>query len=319
MRLIFVGTTSSAINVLERLIKSTEHHLLGVVTQPDRCCGRGLKKSPLPIKELAQKHHYRLYQPAEINNPAFINQIKELSPDAVVVAGYGQIISQSLLVIPKYGWLNIHPSLLPKYRGASPVTHTILNGDDLSGVTIIKMTAQMDAGPIIAQESVPVKPDETTPQLEERLFNLGGTMLIHILPRLERDEIEFRRQSDDEATYAPRLTKKDGLINWQKPAFMIYNHIRAMQGWPGAYTFCYTQKYRALRVNVSRTRLGLKGETSSQPPGTIIKVTPQKLVVNTGDGILQLLELQPAGKRVMTAQDFINGYRIKEGDRYGNG
>ncbi|MBI4834344.1 MAG: methionyl-tRNA formyltransferase [Planctomycetes bacterium] len=317
MQILFAGTAPFAVPILEKLIVSKNHVILGVVTQPDRCQGRGLNIIPSPVKKLISKYHYPVYQPEDINDASFTQTLRKLNPEAVILAAYGQKISNTLLNIPPYGWINIHPSLLPKYRGAAPVAHAVLNSETLTGVTIMKMVSKMDAGPIMAQQSLMVKPEETTAELEQRLAGLGGELLLNTLAKLEKGEIETKSQFEEGVTLAPCMTKKEGLINWAQSAFKVYNHIRAMQPWPGAYTFYQRPGHKSIQVNLIRASLGLK-ESFNEPPGTIIAATKARLLVNTSDGAIHIEELKPAGKNAMSASDFINGYRVKKGDFFGN-
>jgi methionyl-tRNA formyltransferase len=331
MHIVFAGTAPFAVPILEKLIASKQHVMLGVVTQPDRCQGRGLNIIPSPVKRLISKYHYHIYQPENINDASFASILRKLNPEAVILAAYGQKVSNTLLNIPSKGWINIHPSLLPKYRGAAPVAHAVLNSETLTGVTIMQMVAKMDAGPIMAQQSLMVKPEETTAELEQRLAGLGGELLLDTLAKLERGEIETKSQFEEGVTLAPCMSKKDGLINWTQPAFAVYNHIRAMQPWPGAYTFYLRPEHplrglpmtgtkergKSIQVNLIRASLGLK-ENPNEPPGTIIAATKARLLVATTDGAIHIEELKPAGKSAMSASDFINGYRVKKGDAFGN-
>lgn len=328
MKYIFVGTSSFALPILQSLLKVKEHQLLGIITQPDRCKGRGLKETILPIKECGSKNNCQIYQPENINDVSFVEILKILVPDVIILAAYGQMISTKLLNIPQNGWINIHPSLLPKYRGASPVACAIMNGETITGVTLIKLVRKMDAGPIYTQEPLMIKPDETTPELEKRLSELGARMLLELLPRLESGKAELKEQVTDGVTFAPCFNKEDGLINWSKTSFQIHNHIRAMQPWPGAYTFylsCTSTNIskvqgssgdKKVQINIIKSGL-IDVEDNTHKPGTIIEASKDKLLINTGKGIIQINELQPSGKRVMNARDFINGYRVKKGDSCG--
>ena len=315
MQYIFVGTSSFALPILQSLLKAKEHQLLGIITQPDRCKGRGLKETALPIKECGTKNNCQMYQPENINDASFASMLKILQPDVIILAAYGQMISTKLLTIPKHGWINIHPSLLPKYRGASPVACAIMNGETVTGVTLIKLVKKMDAGPIYIQHPLHINPDETTPELEKRLSDLGARMLLELLPQVESGKAELKEQVTEGVTFAPCFNKKDGLINWSKTALQIHNHIRAMQPWPGTYTF-FSSGDKKLQINIIKS--GLMGnKDNTDKPGTIVEASKDKLLVNTGNGIIRINELQPAGKRVMNARDFINGYRVKKGNSYG--
>ena len=318
MRIIFVGTASFAVPILEKLINAPEHQIICVVTQPDNCGGRGLKETVTPIKEIALKHKLHVFQPPNINEQSVAEELKRHMPEAIILTAYGQIVSNYLLEIPKYGWINVHPSLLPKYRGAAPIAHSILNGDNITGVSIIKMVKKMDAGPILAQQSLVMNPDETALQLEKRLADLGAIILLEVMHNLKTGETEPREQHPEEMTLAPCFKKEHGLINWTLSATQIINHIRAMEPWPGAYTHFYSDTHKKVRVMITKANIALKEENFKDPPGTIVKVIKDALFVNSGKGLVQINELQPAGKKIMPARDFINGYRVKKGDRYGS-
>jgi methionyl-tRNA formyltransferase len=318
MRIIFVGTASFAVPILEKLINTPEHQIICAVTQPDSCGGRGLKETVTPIKEIALKHKLHVFQPPDINEQFVAEEMKRHMPEAVILAAYGQIVSNYLLEIPKHGWINVHPSLLPKYRGAAPIAHSILNGDNITGVSIIKMVKKMDAGPILAQQSLIMNPDETALQLEKRLADLGAVILLDVIRKLETGETDPREQHPEEMTLAPCFKKEDGLINWTLSSAQIINHIRAMQPWPGAYTYYFSDTHKKIKVSITKANIALKEENFRDAPGIIVKVIKDALFVNTGKGLMEIGGLQPAGKKPMSARDFINGYRVKKGDRYGS-
>lgn len=318
MRIIFAGTSDFAVPILERLIETREQEIKMVITQPDRRRGRGLKEVPSPVKELSLKYRLPLAQPVSINDPAFQPVLEKMAPDLAVVAAYGQKLSARILSLPRFGWINIHPSLLPRYRGAAPVNYALWHGDTQTGVTIFRMTEQMDAGPIISQRAVPINEEETAVELGHKLALVGRELLIETLQQFEDNKVSFKAQDESAVTYAPRLKKENGLINWTDSAERIRNQVRAMQPWPGAYTFYKSPKQGNLKIAIMRVETSEPAETSEKPTaGTVIDLSVAGIVVTTGAGRLTLKELKPAGKRPMTAQAFINGYRIKKGDRFG--
>lgn len=333
MRIIFAGTSGFAVPVLEALIKAGRHTLIGVITQPDQISGRGLKKTASPVKETAVAHHLNLFQPASINEPAFQETLSGLAPEIMVVAAYGQKLSQEVISLPRHGCINIHPSLLPKYRGSAPINYALWNGETETGVTIFKIVEKMDAGPMLAQQKLVIEPEETAEQLGMRLARLGAELLMETLTRLEQGEVKLTPQDESKVTYAPRLKKSDGLIDWRLEALRIKNLVRAMQPWPGAYTFHRSPKpdspaspkafggsagrRDALKIDLVKVEIINSVSSSNSLPGMVEEITNDAIIVRTGRESLAIKELKPAGHRVMTARDFVNGYRIKKGDHFG--
>ena len=277
-----------------------------VVTRPDRPAGRGLKLHPTPIKELAQELGLPLLQPEKINRE--VEYLKELQPDVAVVVAYGQILSKDVIEVPRLGTVNLHASLLPKYRGAAPVQWALMRGETVTGVTTFLIDEGLDTGPILLQREVPISPEDTAGTLEKKLAEVGAELMIETLKGLRDGTIRPKPQDDSQATYAPKITKELARIDWAKSAPEIHNLVRAMEPVPGAFTF-----YKSRRLKVHRTRV-VPEPPSGGEPGEVLGVGDEGLWVATGDGILELLEVQPEGKRRMSGRDFANGYRVQEGE-----
>jgi len=283
-----------------------------VVTRPDKPAGRGLKLHPTPIKELAQELDLPLFQPEKVNRE--VERLKELKPDVTVVVAYGQILSRDVIAVPRLGTVNLHASLLPKYRGAAPVQWALMRGETVTGVTTFLIDEGLDTGPILLQREVPIAPEDTAGTLEKKLAEVGADLMVETLVGLRDGTVRPRPQDDAQATYAPKITKEMARIDWTKSAQELHNLVRAMEPTPGAFTF-----YKGRRLKVHRTRVvpeppssGSKGE-----PGTVVGVGDEGLRVATGGGVLELLEVHPEGKRRMSGRDFANGYRVREGERLG--
>lgn len=298
--LVFMGTPSLAVPLLEGLIDSYE--VVGVVTQPDRRAGRGRKMVAPPVKELALAHHLYVLQPKSLRKPDVINELKGLKPEAIVVAAYGQILPPEVLAIPPWGCLNVHPSLLPKYRGAAPIAGAILAGEEETGVTIMLMDEGMDTGPILAQRRLMIEPEDTTESLSEKLARLGADLLLETLPLWLRGEIAPQPQDDSQATYTKPIAKEDGLIDWLLPAVEIWRRCRAYYPWPSAYTYWQGKPLKILRAKPIPQWRGFEG------PGQVMRLR-QGLAVATGEGALLLEEVQLAGKRATGAEEFLRGQR----------
>jgi methionyl-tRNA formyltransferase len=298
-RVIFMGTPQFAIPTLQGLV---EHHtVVAVVTQPDRPAGRGRQPAPPPVKQFALEHGLPLLQPPRLTVSYAQAALAELEAQVSVVAAFGQILRQEVLDLPRHGTLNVHASLLPRWRGASPVSAAILAGDERTGVTIMLLDAGMDTGPLLAQKECPIRPDDTTGTLSERLAQLGADLLLDTLPRWIEGQITPRPQNQAEATYSRPLEKKDGLIDWQRSSAEIGRQVRACQPWPGAYTSWGERQIKILRAEPL-------AQKPPQEPGTVVQLGAG-LAVSTGDGYLLLEELQAAGKRPTSAQAFAHGAR----------
>jgi methionyl-tRNA formyltransferase len=308
MRVVFLGTPGFAVPSLDALV-AAGHSVIGVFTQPDRPKGRGQQLAESPVKEAALRLGLPVFQPVRIRRPESFEQLRSFEADLMVVVGYGQIIPQSIIDLPRHGILNVHASLLPKYRGAAPIQWTIANGETTTGVTIMQIDAGLDTGDMLAKASMSVGHDETAPELSARLATLGAQLLIDTISTIERDTVTREKQNDTEATLAPILKKEDGRIEWSMPARQINNRRRGFTPWPGAYTTFRGQPLSLLRTEAT--------EETSLLPG-VVGVDGKKLLVGTGEGALAVSEVQPGGKKRMSAEAYINGYKPQNGERMGD-
>ncbi len=305
MNIVFMGTSKFAVPALQKLIES-EHRVLAVITKPDKPKGRGQQIQASAIKEVALEHDLFLYQPADLKNEDFMRALRALSPDIIVVVAYGNKLSNTILELPRYYCLNIHPSLLPKYRGPAPVARTLMKGEKVTGVCILKVTEKMDAGPILGVAPCDVPPEANTPEMEDILSRMGAELLLEVMDQVkERSAMEIL-QVEREATYAKKFEKKDGRIDWRKSSNHIHNFIRALQPFPCAFAF-----WKKNRVLIHKVR-PLPSKRPDRRPGTILSVDKDMIRVACSDGEVGLLELQPQNKRKMTAAEFINGYGAKK-------
>ncbi|MFW6161939.1 MAG: methionyl-tRNA formyltransferase [Planctomycetota bacterium] len=313
MRIAFFGTPDIAVASLAALLDAG-HDVACVVSQPDRPSGRRRRLTPPPVKVFAADRGLPVRQSDEVNDPAFVEGLAALEPQAIVVTAFGQILREPLLELPPLGCLNVHASLLPRHRGAAPVATAILAGDRETGVTLIRMVREMDAGPILAQESTPIGPRETTGELTERLADLGAGLLVRTLEELAAGRAEPTAQDDAAATYAPSFRKNDGAIDWTRPADYLGRFVRAMTPWPGAFTFWLPPGKPPLRLLVLEA-VAEPGEAGE--PARVAAADGQGIAVETGEGLLRLLRVHPAGKRPMAAADFLRGHPIPVGARLG--
>lgn len=305
MRLIFFGTPEFAVPALKALINS-EHEVLAVVSQPDKRSGRGRHLVLSPVKAEAQSAGLTILQPNKVKESGFIDELKRFNPEAIVTAAYGQLLPSEILRLPKFGCINIHASLLPKYRGAAPINWAIINGDKITGITMMFMDEGMDTGPILLQLEEAIRDEDTATTLSERLSLLGAEALIKTLDLLANGLIKPVPQSGD-ASSAPLLKKDNGLIKWLLPADKLSNFIRGVNPWPGAYTFLDGKRIKILKA------VSVDG---SGDAGVIISVKKDDLLVGTGRGLLRLLEVQPEGKPVMDIRLFIQGRSLREGMKF---
>jgi methionyl-tRNA formyltransferase len=311
LRIAFFGTPAFAVPTLTRLIDS-RHDVAGVITQPDRPRGRGRKVSDAPVKALAVERGLPVLQPERLRRDQFEEQFRALNADLGVVAAYGKILPEWLLQAPPLGMINVHASLLPKYRGASPVHRAVLAGDSETGVTIMRVVKALDAGPMIARVVRPIGPYESSDVVERDLAALGAQLLVSVVDDLPSGHVVETPQDDTEASYAPRLTKEEGLIDWSRPARELHNHVRGMRPWPTAFTFL-TGK----RIVVQEARPSEAVDTTDALPGTVISAG-RAITVACGDGRgLDLLQLQPEGRRVMPAREFVTGHGRLTGQMFG--
>lgn len=307
MKLIFMGTSSFSVLILEALL-SSQFELLGVITQPDRPAGRGKKLSAPPVKKRMTGLEIPVWQPKRVNDPGFVEQVRSLRPQAIVVASFGQIIKKELLQVPVRGFINVHPSLLPKYRGADPIRWTLLNGEEETGVTIMLMDEGMDSGPILSQKSLKIKEEDNAATLEEKLGQLGGELLVDTLDKWSKGAIVPRSQDDSLVSYAPKLGKEAARVDWVKPARFIVNQIRAFSPRPGAWAY-----FRGKRVKILSGKLDSGNKLGE--PGEIVEIDKDKrLIVATKKGLVQIGLLQPEGSKVLTSLEFYCGYRVQEGE-----
>lgn len=308
LRVAFFGTPEFAVPTLRALLAS-RHPVVGVVTQPDRPRGRGHKVSDAPIKVLALEHGLPILQPERLKPPDVAEAIRAWQPDLGVVAAYGRIIPEALLELPRLGMINVHASLLPKYRGAAPVHRAVIDGETETGVTIMRLVRELDAGDMIAKVKRPIGPDDTSDVVEHDLAELGAGLLVEVVDRMAEGPVPEERQDFMMATYAPRLTKEEGLVDWALPAMFIHNRVRGLYPWPHAYTYLDGHRLILLQTRVD-------DEPSSEPPGTIVAASRDNLHVATGHGgRVAILRLQPEGRRPMTAREFLAGHVIRPGAR----
>ncbi len=311
MRIVFMGTAELSCASLQALAESAEFNVVAAVTQPDRPKGRDLKLQPSPVKQLAARAGLPVLQPEKARQPEFIEQLRALSPDLIAVAAYGQILHQSLLDLPRYGCLNVHTSLLPKYRGAAPIQWAILNDEPETGVTIMKMDAGLDTGDILTQQRTPINPDDTAETLHQRLGEIGAKLLVHTIPEYVSGKVTPQPQPAYQATYAPKIKKQDGHIDWTQPARAIWNQVRGLMPWPGAFTFLPGPPPALLKL--------WEAEVVEQtgPSGEVLRADRAGLVIGTGREALRILRLQREGGRVQDAQQFLAGHRLAPGTRLG--
>ena len=317
MRIVFLGTSKFAVPALERLIAS-EYDVVAVYTQPDRPAGRGRRERASPVKETALRYGLSLFQPARLGAADAVAELAALRPDVMVAAAYGQILRQPVLDLPPYGVLNIHPSLLPRYRGASPVAAAILNGDEETGVTIMRMVLALDEGPILSQRKVAIELQDTTGSLTRRLADEGAELLMATLPDYVNGKLAPVPQDESLAGYVSVVQKEDGLIDWGLPASRIWRQVRAYNPWPLAFTHL---DGAVLQIHGAWP---LEGE-SGQPPGTILPVPagaegPAReagFAVQTGEGLLAVVRVQKEGRRALSAKEFARGERGLPGRRLG--
>jgi methionyl-tRNA formyltransferase len=321
MRVVMMGSGTFAEPTFEALLAG-RHPVVGLVTQPDRPGGRergSTRQTGQGMKAIAERHGVPVIQPESVNTPEGVAGVRAFRPDLLVVAAYGQILSRDVLAVPPHGGINVHASLLPKYRGAAPVAWAIYHGETRTGVTIIRMSVSLDAGDMLAQEAIDVRPDETAGELEARLAPLGARLAVEVTDRIAAGAaLEGVKQDKALVTKAPKLTKEHGLINWTRTAEQVCNQIRAMQPWPTAYTFWHHPGQPPMRLIVCQAA-ALPARADVPAPGKVVDAgDPARLHVAAGQQtVAEVVELQPAGKRRMTAAEFLRGHRPRPGDRFG--
>jgi len=310
MRLVFMGTPDFAVASLEALLRSDDS-IVGVVTQPDRPKGRGQILRQSPVKLLAQRAQIPLLQPLKMKDPEFLQTLARWKPELIAVAAFGRILSPVILSLPPLGCINVHGSLLPKYRGAGPIQWAIVNGETETGVTTMLMDEGMDTGAMLLQEAIPIMPDDTTGTLSPRLAELGGRLLVETITRLKAGTLMPRPQNASQATLAPLLNKEDGVIDWALPAAVLANRVRGLSPWPGAYTTMAGSH----RLTIWRA-LALPRPVT-KPPGIVVAVTTEAIHVATGEGVLAVTELQPANSRRMAVSQYLAGHPVAVGEQLG--
>lgn len=314
MRLVMMGTGTFAEPTFRALLAGP-HPVVGLVTNPDRPSGRD-RDMLRGMKKIALENNIPVYQPEKINTPEGIAQLTEWRPDLLVVAAYGQILSRDILQSAPLGGINVHASLLPKYRGAAPINWAIFHGETETGVTIIRMSVHLDAGDMLAQEATPIDPEETAGALEDRLAEIGARLATRVIEQWSAGPVPGFPQDPSLVTKAPKLTKEHGAIDWNKSAAQVCRQIRAMQPWPSAYTFWHQQDKSPLRLIVFRAVSVVADHSAS--PGSLLLQDPARLLVAAADGeAVELLEIQPAGKRRMSAGEFLRGHPARDSDCLG--
>ena len=306
MRIVFMGTPDFSVGTLEAIL-AAGHQVAAVVTQPDKPKGRGKALQATPVKEAALAHGLTVYQPRKVREDSFLEELKKINPDVIVVVAFGQIIPRTILELPKFGCINVHASLLPKYRGAAPIQWAVIDGEEVSGVTIMRMDAGLDTGDMLSKVEIPLAEDETGGSLFDKLSEAGARQLVQTLDRLEDGTVQPEKQPEESPTgYARMITKADGLIDWTKDAKSIERLIRGLNPWPSAFT-------RLEGKNLKIWKAAVQEQDSGLAPGTVISAGREGLSVQTGQGRLNILELQLEGKKRMEADAFLRGCTLETG------
>ena len=307
MKIVYMGTPDFAVNPLHALAEAG-YEVAGVITQPDKPKGRGKTMLPTPVKEEAMKHGFPVYQPVKVRDPEFLQVLEKMEPDIIVVAAFGQIIPKSILQLPKYGCINIHASLLPKYRGAAPIQQAVIDGEKESGVTIMRMGTGLDTGDMISKIVVPIAKDETGGTLFDKLAEAGAKLLVETLPHIFDGTAVYEKQPEESPTpYAAMITKKMGLMDFSKSATELERLVRGMNPWPSAYTFLNGKTLKVWKCSVE------SGNCGKETPGTITGVDKKGIHVACGTDKLVLEEVQLEGKKRMETDAFLRGYQVTEG------
>lgn len=309
MRAVFFGTPEIAVPALQALAQRA--HVTAVVCQPDRPAGRGLSMREPAVKTAARALGLEVHQPTRIKTPEFAQWLAQQQPDVALVMAYGRILPPAVLQTPRAGCLNLHASLLPKYRGAAPITWAVVHGEKRTGVCLMQMDAGMDTGPVLACHELVIGPDETAGELSERMAELGAQVVHQELERAVNGELKAQPQDESQATYAPMLKKEDGRINWQQPARAVHDHVRGMTPWPGAYTTAGGKLLKVHRSSVCQETEQLGA------PGQVLVADKTKLVVACGQGALELVTVQPEGRKAMAGRELVMGRGVRTGDRLG--
>jgi len=299
MKLIFMGSAPLVVPVLEAIVKDG-HDIVGVYTSPDRAVGRGRKLQQSQVKTYAIRENLPVFQPYSINSSESYYKLKAISPAVIVVAAYAQLLSPKILSIPRFGVVNVHPSMLPSYRGPSPIASSILGGGQMTGVTLMLLEPEMDTGPILAQLEVPINKEDTSQSLGDKLFYKGAELLIRTLPKWTDGTIDPRQQDHTSATITRKLLKADGLLNWNKAAVVLWREMRAFYPWPSTFTFLNSKRIKLIESSIL-------DDTVTAKPGTVIDLSNNGLRVATGKGTLIIYRLQVEGKKIINANEFLMG------------
>lgn len=310
MDIIFMGTPDFAVPVLETLTASEKHHVKAVITQPDKARGRSGKLIFTPVKEAALAHDIPVYTPEKVKDPAFVEQIKQISCDIIVVVAFGQILSKEILEYPAYGCVNVHASLLPRWRGAAPIQWSILAGDEKTGVTIMQMDVGLDTGDMLAKTEIPLDGTETGESLFEKLSVLGGPLLLETLDKIQEGTVHTEKQKEEDSTYAKMLTRDMGELDFTKDALSLERTIRGLNSWPSAYTYYGGKMLKIWGAKVVE-------EEGNAVPGEVVKIQKDGFFIQTGKGLLKAEQVQLEGKKKMSAGDFLRGIQMQPGEKLG--
>ncbi|MCR5127491.1 MAG: methionyl-tRNA formyltransferase [Lachnospiraceae bacterium] len=310
MKIVFMGTPDYAATALEAILQAG-YEVTGVVCQPDKPKGRSKEPAACPVKECALKYNLPVFQPERIKRPEAVAELRKFPADVFVVAAFGQILSEEILTMPKYGCINIHASLLPKYRGAAPIQWCIVDGEKETGVTIMQMDAGIDTGDILFTKTVAITEEETGGSLFDKLSRAGAELIVEALPKIEAGEVTPVKQDEAQSNYARMLKKEDGQISWNHPAEEIERQVRGMDPWPSAYTYHRGKQFKIWKAQA------VSGGTEGLLPGTIAQIGKQGIWIACGHGMLQVTEAQPEGKKRMSAADLMNGRTLEMNERLG--
>ena len=313
LRIAFFGTPEFAVPTLQALCASP-HRIVCAVTQPDRARGRGQQPAPSAVKQAALQLGIEVVQPERLRDEGFLQTLSVLEPDLGVVAAYGKILTDAVLAIPKFGLINVHASLLPKYRGAAPIHRAVIAGETATGVTIMRVVKALDAGPMMLNVTRPIDPDETSMDVERDLARMGAAALVEVASAVADGHATEIPQDESQATYAPKLEKGDGLFDWESTAVAIHNRIRGLHPWPHAFADLEAERTILLKSRIVSN--GRQPPAGTAAPGTILQVRGDALEVQTGDGVLQLLLLQREGRRAVSGREFMAGRRLAPGARF---
>lgn len=309
LRIVFMGTPDFAVPALRRLVEK-KYPIVAVVTQPDRPKGRKRELQPPPVKVVAEEYGIPVVQPEKVRNPEDLAKVLELKPDLIITAAFGQILPKELLDAPKYGCINLHASILPKYRGGAPIHHAIMNGETETGVTLMYMVEALDAGDMIAKKTIPIETTDHVGTMFDKLADVAADLIEESLPAFLAGELEAIPQNHEEATFSPNIKREDEQINWSRSARDLYNQVRGLHPWPVAFTTWKGQPFKVWWSEIAN-------ELSDAEPGTVLRVEENGIAVQTGDGVLLLMDIQPAGKKRLPVAEFVRGRQMQVGERLG--